>query len=72
MKPDYYVNTGVDYSHRMMNITQFSRLRDAKEYFEQCKVSGEYSKQCGEIVRVTYENKWKPGIPEVLAKYPNN
>ena len=39
MRRTYFVNAGVNYSHRKMFCKQFSKLKDAKQCFlEACKI----------------------------------
>ena len=48
----YFVNSGCDDSHLLMNIEVFYKLKDAKECFN--KIDG-YSHQVKQIVRCEYD-----------------
>ena len=51
-KITYFVNSGCDDSHVLMNVEVFYKLKDAKEYFN--KIEG-YSNQVKQIVRCEYD-----------------
>ena len=49
----YFVNSGCDDSHMLMNVEVFYKLKDAKKYYNE--ISG-YSHQIKEIVRCEYDD----------------
>lgn len=51
MKPLYFVNHGCNYSHRKMQIKSFTRLKDARAYYEAAKSKAGHLYEVGELIR---------------------